>query len=286
MLKNKLMSILLILSIITISALALGCTSQSPSTTPIVAVTPTAAPISGTITVTGSTSVGPYAGELATMFEQKYPGTMVSVIQVGSGPGIQAVINGTTDIGMSSRALTSAEAANGLTTWKICDDGIAIIVNNNNSLTNLSSSQIKDIYAGNITNWQQVGGSNMPIMVVTREVGSGTRDGFQSLIMGSTNISASAITQSSTGGLLSYVAGDPSSIGYLSFGSVDNSIKALKVDGIAPSIATIKDKSYKLQRPFLYVTKGTPNAVAQAFINYTLGTDGQAYLAKQNLVTQ
>lgn len=285
MFKNKLISILLILSIITISALALGCTSQSPSTTPTVTVTPTAAPISGTINVTGSTSVGPYAGELATMFEQKYPGTMVSVIQVGSGPGIQAVINGTTDIGMSSRTLTSAEAANGLMTWKICDDGIAIIVNNNNSLTNLSSSQIKDIYAGNITNWQQVGGSNTPIMVVTREVGSGTRDGFQSLIMGSTNISASAITQSSTGALLSYVAGDPSSIGYLSYGSVDNSVKALKVDGIAPSIATIKDKSYKLQRPFLYVTKGTPNAVAQAFINYTLGTDGQAYLAKQNLVT-
>lgn len=263
----------------------LGCTSQSPSTTPNVAVTPTAAPISGSINVTGSTSVGPYAGELATMFEQKYPGTMVSVVQVGSGPGIQAVINGTTDIGMSSRVLTSAEAAKGLTSWKICDDGIAIIVNNNNSLTNLSSSQIKDIYSGNITNWQQVGGSNMPIMVVTREVGSGTRDGFQSLIMGSTNISTGAITQTSTGAVLSYVAGDPSSIGYISFGSVDNSVKALKVDGVAPSIATIKDKSYKLQRPFLYVTMGTPNAVAQAFINYTLGTDGQAYLAKQNLVT-
>ena len=285
MLNKKLVSALFIFVIITISAFALGCTSQSPSTTPTTAVTPTAAPISGSINVTGSTSVGPYAGELATMFEQKYPGTMVSVIQVGSGPGIQAVINGTTDIGMSSRALTSAEAAKGLTTWKICDDGIAIIVNNNNSLTNLSSSQIKDIYAGNITNWQQVGGSNTPIMVVTREVGSGTRDGFQSLIMGSTNITTGAITQSSTGAVITYVAGDPNSIGYISFGSMENSVKALEVDGVTPSIATIKDKSYKLQRPFLYVTNGTPNAVAQAFINYTLGTDGQAYLAKQNLVT-
>lgn len=285
MLNKKSVSTLFIFVIIIISALVLGCTSQSPSTTPTATVTPTPAPISGSINVTGSTSVGPYAGELATMFEQKYPGTMVNVIQVGSGPGIQAVINGTTDIGMSSRILNSAEAAKGLTTWKICDDGIAIIVNNNNSLTNLSSSQIKDIYDGNITNWQQIGGSNMPIMVVTREVGSGTRDGFTSLIMGSANISTSAITQSSTGALLSYVAGDPSSIGYISYGSVDNSVKALKVDGVAPSLATIKDKSYKLQRPFLYVTNGTPNAVAQAFINYTLGTDGQAYLAKQNLVT-
>ena len=285
MLYKKLVSALFIFVIITISAFALGCTSQSPSTTPTTTVTPTAAPISGSINVTGSTSVGPYAGELATMFEQKYPGTMVSVIQVGSGPGIQAVINGTTDIGMSSRALTSAESAKGLTSWKICDDGIAIIVNNNVSLTNLSSSQIKDIFAGNITNWQQVGGSNTPIMVVTREVGSGTRDGFQTLIMGSTNITTGAITLSSTGAVITYVAGDPNTIGYISFGSMENSVKALEVDGVTPSITTIKDKSYKLQRPFLYVTNGIPNAIAQAFIDYTLGTYGQAYLAKQNLVT-
>jgi phosphate transport system substrate-binding protein len=286
MFSKKLIATVSIVAIIAISALMLGCTSPSPSATPTVAGSPTSAPITGSIQVTGSTSVGPYTEELATMFEAKYPGTQVGVSQVGSGPGIQAVIDGTTDIGMSSRALTDAETAKGLKSWKICDDGVAVILNNNNALVNLSTTQIRDIFAGNVTNWKQVGGSDATIVVVTREAGSGTRDAFQTLIMGKPNITASAIQQSSTGAVMTYVSGNPNAIGYISFGSLDRSVKALQVDGVAPSIATIKDKTYKPQRPFLYVTRGDPtNAVAKAFIDYTLGSEGQAYLAKNNLVT-
>lgn len=287
MFSKKFIATASIVAIITLSALVLGCTSPSPSVTPTVGVSPTAAPITGSIQVTGSTSVGPYAEELATAFETKYPGTQVGVSQVGSGPGIQATIDGTTDIGMSSRALTEAETAKGLTSHKICDDGIAIIVNKGNGVTNLSTSQIRDIFAGTITNWKQVGGNDASIIVVTREVGSGTRDGFESLIMQKkANISKSAIQQSSTGGVTTYVAGNPNAIGYISFGTLTANVNALKVDGVTPSVATIKDKTYPVQRPFLFVTKGMPSSkVAQAFINFTLSSEGQQILAKHNLVT-
>jgi phosphate transport system substrate-binding protein len=231
--------------------------------------------------------VGPYIEELASAFEEKYPGTQVGVSQVGSGPGIQAVIDGTTDVGMSSRNLTDAETAKGLTTYKICDDGIAIIVNKNNKVDNLSISQIRDIFAGTITNWNQVGGNDGTIIPVTREAGSGTRDGFDTLVMQKkANITAGAIQQSSTGAVATYVAGNKNAIGYTSFGSLSDNVNALQVGGVAPSIATIRNKTYPVQRPFIYVTKGAPTSpVAKAFIEYTLSPEGQQILAKHNLVT-
>ncbi len=287
MFSKKLAVILLTIAIMGVSALVLGCTSPSPTATPG-AGTATPVALSGSITVTGSTSVGPYAEELGLMFDAKNSNqTKTQVSQVGSGPGIQATIDGTTDIGMSSRNLTAAETANGLVTYKICDDGIAVIVNKANPIANLSTSQIRDIFAGNVTNWKDIGGSDAQIVVVERESGSGTRDGFETLIMQKmANVTSSAITQTSTGAVKTYVAGNPNAIGYISFGSLTSEVNALQVDGVTPSVATIKDKTYKPQRPFLFVTKGTPtNPVAQAFINYVLSPDGQAYLASNNLVT-
>jgi phosphate transport system substrate-binding protein len=288
MFSKKLIATLLTLAIIGMSAVVLGCTSPAAPTPTPVAGSPTAAPLSGSVSVTGSTSVGPYAEELAGAFDAKNNNkTSVGVSQVGSGPGIKAVIDGTTDVGMSSRALTTAEAANGLVVYKICDDGIAIIVNKANPINNLTVSQIRDIFAGNVTSWKQYGGEDQNIIVVTREAGSGTRDGFESLVMQKmANISTKAIQQGSTGAVSTYVAGSKYAIGYISYGSLDaTQVNSVAVNGVQPSVATIKDKTYLIQRPFLLVTKGDAKGLAKAFIDYVLSTEGQGMLAKHNLVT-
>ena len=268
------------------SSLVLGCTSTSPSTSPVTG-SATPAPLTGSLTVTGSTSVGPYAEELALMFDAKNNNqTNTQVSQVGSGPGITATIQGTTNIGMSSRNLTANETAQGLVTYKICDDGIAIIVNNANPISNLSISQIRDIYAGNVTNWKGVSGNDGQIVVVERESGSGTRDGFETLVMSNkkVNVTSNAIVQTSTGAVITYVSNNPNAIGYASFGDISSAVKALQVGGVAPSVATIKDKSYVLQRPFIMLTKGDATGLSKAFIDYVLGPEGQSYLASKNLV--
>jgi len=238
--------------------------------------------------VTGSTSVGPYAEELASAFDSKNNNkTSTGVSQVGSGPGIKAVIDGTTDIGMSSRDLTADELSKGLVPVKICDDGIAVITNKANPVKSLTVDQIRDIFAGNITNWNQVGGDDSSIIVVTREAGSGTRDGFETLVMQKkANITSKAIQLSSTGAVSTYVAGSKYAIGYISYGSLDtNQVSAISVNGVQPSVSTIKDKTYLIQRPFLLVTRGQPTGLAKAYIDFVMSPEGQSMLAKHNLVT-
>jgi phosphate transport system substrate-binding protein len=278
MLSRKLLIALFTIAIIGTAAIVLGCTS--PTATP--------ASLAGTIKVVGSTSVQPYATDLSDNFSAKYPNAIVQVSGGGSGAGIKAAQDGSAQIGMSSRELTQAEKDTGLKETVIAYDGIAIIVNNANAaVSDLTRTQIKDIFAGNITNWKDVGGSDAAITLVTREAGSGTRTAFQELVMlNKVNISNSAIVQSSTGAITQTVAGDKNAIGYISYGSLDNSVKALKIGGISPSISTIKDKTYTIQRPFLYVTKGdVTDPVAKAFIAYTLSPEGQAILASGKLVT-
>jgi phosphate transport system substrate-binding protein len=287
MFSKKLIATLLTLAIIGIGAIVLGCASPSPTPTPG-AGSSTPAPLSGSIDVTGSTSVGPYAVELAEAFDAKNNNkTSVGVSEVGSGPGIKAVIDGTTDVGMSSRDLTSDEKSKGLVTYKICDDGIAVIVNKANPVNNLTVDQIRDIFARNVTSWKQYGGDDKDIIVVTREAGSGTRDGFESLVMQKkTNITSSAIQQGSTGAVSTYVAGNKYAIGYISYGSLDTTqVNDVAVNGVKPSVATIKDKTYLIQRPFLFVTKGEATGLSKAFIDYVLSPEGQGKLASHNLVT-
>jgi phosphate transport system substrate-binding protein len=285
--SKKLAITIFTIAVICVSAFTFGCTSTTPTPTPA-AGSATPAPLSGSLSVTGSTSVGPYAEELASAFDTKNNGkTSVGVSQVGSGPGIKAVIDGTTDVGMSSRDLTADEKSKGLVTFKICDDGIAVITNKANPVKSLTVDQIRDIFAGNVTNWKQVGGDDASIIVVTREAGSGTRDGFDTLVMQKkANITSKALQQGSTGSVSTYVAGSKYAIGYISYGSLDtNQVNAISVNGVQPSVATIKDKTYLIQRPFLLVTKGQPTGLAKAYIDYVLSAEGQAMLAKHNLVT-
>jgi phosphate transport system substrate-binding protein len=286
MFSRKLLIALLTIAIIGTTAIVPGCTSPTP--TPTGSPTATLAPLAGTIKVVGSTSVQPYATDLSDNFTEKYPNAMVQVSGGGSGAGIKATQDGTAKIGMSSRELSRAEKDSGLKEIVIAYDGIVIIVNKaNTAVSDLSTQQIRDIFAGNITNWKDVGGSDASINVVTREAASGTRTAFQELVMlNKVNITNKAVVQGSTGAITQTVTGDRNAIGYISYGSLDNTVKALKVGGIAPSINTIKDKTYVIQRPFLYVTKGdVTDPVAKAFIEYTLSPEGQAILASGKLVT-
>jgi phosphate transport system substrate-binding protein len=198
----------------------------------------------------------------------------------GSSAGVTAVGTGTAGIGMSSANLSTSQLSKypNLKVVPIAVDGIAVIVSPQNTVNNLTINQTRDIFTGNITNWNQVGGSDAKINVVNREEGSGTRDGIQKIVLKGGNFSTGGITQSSTGAVRSYVAGDPNAIGYISFAEVDNSVKALNINSVAPTYDTIANGTYPIQRYFLLVTNGDPTGNAKAFIDFTLSPAGQAIL--------
>ena len=228
--------------------------------------------ISGTVATNGSTSMEKVIGNLKEQFEKDNGGNVtVSYDATGSGAGIEAVTNGTTDIGPSSRALKDEETASGLTGTTVALDGIAIIVNADSQVSDLSVEQIGQIFTGTITNWSEVGGADGEIACIGREANSGTRDGFES-ITGTEDQCKLSQELTSTGAVIEAVKNSPNAIGYASLSAVEGQegIKILTVDGVACSEATILDGTYKIQRPFVLVTKtDTPlSAAAQAFFDY------------------
>ena len=254
--------------LVALAVFGAGCTSSTNNS-------------SGTkLQLAGSTSVQPHAEVLAKAFQANNSSVQVFVQGGGSSAGVTAVGTGTADIGMSSANLSKSQLSQypNLKVVPIAVDGIAIIVNPKNTINNLTLSQTRDIFTGNVTNWNQVGGSDAKINVVNREEGSGTRDGIQKIVLKGGNFSSGGITQSSTGAVRSYVAGDPNAIGYISFAEVDNSVKALSIDGVAPTYATIANGTYPIQRDLLFVTNGDPSGNAKAFIDFTLSPAGQAIL--------
>lgn len=225
--------------------------------------------VTGTVATDGSTSMEKVIGSLKETFEADNEGITVTYNPTGSGSGITAVAEGRCDIGLSSRDLKDEEKAKGLTGTVLAYDGIAIIVNPQNPVEDLSLEDIAKIYAGEITNWKDVGGNDAEIVLIGREAGSGTRDGFESITGTAEKIKYSQ-ELTSTGDVITTVAGNPAAVGYASLASVKDSVKALKVDGVAPSEATIKDGSYKVQRNFVLVTKDGRelSAAAQKFFDY------------------
>lgn len=283
MTSKKLPITLLAIVIIATASILPGCTGAPPS--------PTGTPdstiaLAGSITVAGSSSVGPHIeGYIKPAFEALHKGVKVNVLISDSGTGIRSTEAGTSDIGMSSRALTAAEAA-GLNSTVIAYDGIAVIVNNGNGVAGLSKQQIVDIFAGRIKNWKEVGGKDTAIDVYQREAASGTRTAFNDLVMKPSNVTDRALQATNTLNMIQSVKGNPRAIGYCSFGELSPDVKAIRIDGVAPSIATIKDRSYPVQRPFLLITKGEPtNPIVIEFLDFLTGAEGQNILAESNLVS-
>jgi phosphate transport system substrate-binding protein len=235
------------------------------------------------ITIAGSTSVQPVAEKLAAAYMKEHPNVKINVQGGGSGVGIKNAAQGVVNIGTSSKSLSANESA-GLKQYTIGKDGIVVAVNTNNSVSDLNKDELKSIFAGNTTNWNEVGGSSATIDVITREDGSGTRTAFEDMIMNKTKIKSSAIVQSSTEAVKQTVKGDPNAVGFISLANLDSSVKALKVNGVSPSEATVADGSYQLQRPFIFLTKGEPTGTVKDFIDWVMGPEGQAIVKAEKVV--
>lgn len=233
------------------------------------------------ILINGSTSVQPLVEELAAAYKEINPYATIDIQSGGSGVGIKSALDGVVDIGMSSRELKPDEKM--LKEFRIATDGIAVIINSQNPVNNLTIEQLRQIYAGEITNWKEVGGNDEAITVVTREEGSGTRGAFMELI-GIEMLSSLTITQGSTGAVMTTVTSDANSIGYASYGSVkDNTdLKIISIDGAACNEENIYAGKYKISRPFLMVTKDEPTGLAKDFIDFILSDEGQQIVEENN----
>ncbi len=234
------------------------------------------------LSVVGSTSVQPFAEALAEEFMAHHR-AKIFVQGGGSSAGIQAVRTGAAEVGMSSRLLMDDEKS--LIAVPIIYDAIAVVVNRANRSDGLSSEQVRKIFSGEITRWNEVGGAQQRITLVSREDGSGTREAFQNLIMGKKAVSLAALVQDSNGAIRQVVADDPNAIGYISLGLVDQRVKALKIDGVEPTVGNIRDHRYRFVRPFLLVFKSPPQGTAKDFLDFILSSAGQKLLAQEGLVS-
>lgn len=239
----------------------------------------------GTVATDGSTSMEKVIGALGESFQMKYEGMVFTYNPTGSGSGITAAAEGTCDIGLSSRYLKDEEKELGLQETVLAIDGIAVVVNPANGVDDLTMQQIADIYTGTITNWSEVGGADAEIVVIGREAGSGTRDGFES-ITGTKDACILRQELTSTGDVIATVGSNENAIGYASLASVNDNVTAIKVDGVAPSTETVLDGSYAIQRPFVLVTRtDTPlSASAQAFMDYALSEEANAVIEGAGVV--
>ena len=284
-------TIALVLTVLmTLSVLSACGGNSAPAATQAPAAAPAEAPaeapaLSGSVSTDGSTSMEKVSGALGEAYEQK-TGVTVTYNPTGSGSGIKAVGEGRCDIGLSSRALKDEEKASGLTQTILAYDGIAVIVNPANPINDLSLEQIAKIYTGEITNWSELGGDDAEIVLIGREAGSGTRDGFES-ITGTTDACQYRQELTSTGDVITTVAQNPNAIGYASLASVKDTVKALAVEGVTPSEETVKDGSYLVQRPFVLVTKeGVElSAAAQDFFNYITSAEANEIIAGAGVVS-
>ena len=242
--------------------------------------------VTGTVSTDGSTSMEKVIGGLGEMFMELNSGVTFTYNPTGSGSGIQAVLEGRCDIGLSSRALKAEEEEQGLIGTVLAYDGIAVIVNPENPVADLDVETIAKIFTGEITNWSEVGGNDAEIVLIGREAGSGTRSGFEELV-GVEDLCQYRQELTSTGDVITAVAGNPGAIGYASLASVKDTVKAISVNGVAPSEETIKDETYAIQRPFVLVTKeGVElSAAAQAFFDYVTSADANEVITAAGVVS-
>jgi phosphate transport system substrate-binding protein len=235
-----------------------------------------------TVTIAGSTSVMPFVEKLAEHFMIDHPNYTINVQGGGSTAGVQACLNRTIEIGMSSRPLKKEEAS--LNEIMICHDGIAIVVHRRNPIRELSFKQIQGVFSGRIKNWKELGWVDREIDAVTREEGSGTRGSFEDLVMKGQEIYDGIMVQDSNGSVKEIVATDPYAIGYISLGLVDDRVRSLSIEAVTASIENIRTKRYKVVRPFLFLVNGAPTITAKTFIDFVLSNAGQNILKKEGLI--
>lgn len=252
-----------------------------------VASAETTADLSGSISMVGSTSMEKLANALSEAFMEEYPDVTVTAEFVGSGAGIEAVTNGTADIGNSSRSLKDEEKAAGVVENVVAIDGIAVCVDPANEVADLTKEQLTNIYNGTVTNWKEVGGADEPIIVIGREAGSGTRGAFEELV-DLQDACKYANELDSTGAVIAKVASTPGAIGYASLDALDDSVKALSLEGVEATAENIKAGNYFLSRPFVMATKGEiseQNDLVQAWFDFVLGDEGQQIASEVGLIT-
>lgn len=243
--------------------------------------------LSGSISMSGSTSMEKFANALCESFMEKYPDVSVTVEFTGSSAGVEAVLSGKSDIGNSSRNLKDEEKSNGAVENIVAIDGIAVALDTKNTVTDLTKDQLVSIYTGEIKNWSDLGGQNMPIVVVGREASSGTRSAFEEILKIEDQC-VYANELDSTGAVMAKVASTPGAIGYISLDAVDDSVIAAKLEGVEANADNIKSGDYFLSRPFVMATKGEiseQNELVQALFDYVYSAEGQEVAANVGLIT-
>lgn len=271
MFKKKIVALLC--GAVMVSGLAVGCGSGGSSEGD-----------TAKITISGSTSVGPTIEVLAEAY-QKNNDVKIEVQQPGSSAGIKNTIDGTSDLGMSSRDLKDEETAD-VEGTQIAIDGIAVVTNTANKVKDLKVDQVKDIFTGKITNWKEVGGEDAPIVVISREEGSGTRDGFQDILgFESEELTKDATISDGSGNVKSTVEGNENAIAYISFGYLDDTLNDLKIDGVEANDENVVAGKYPISRPFLVVNKKdamTDNA--KAFVDFIMSEEGQNIISEEGFI--
>ena len=261
--------------------------TKAETTAETKAETTEAAKLSGSISMSGSTSMEKFANALCESFMEKYPDVNVTVEFTGSSAGVESVLSGKCDIGNSSRNLKDEEKEKGAVENIVAIDGIAVAVDPNNTINDLTKDQLVSIYTGKVKNWSEVGGSNMPIVVVGREAGSGTRGAFEEILKVEDQC-VYANELDSTGAVMAKVASTPGAIGYVSLDAVDDSVIAVKLDGVEANAENIKAGTYFLNRPFVMATKGEiseQNELVKTLFDYIYSEEGQSVAAGVGLIT-
>lgn len=240
--------------------------------------------LSGELTLTGSTSMADVSNALAEAFMNKNSKVIISVGGNGSGEGPAAVNDGTANIGLLSRGLKDSENPANYEQYIIGFDGVAVIVHPQSTVKELSLSKLADVFSGKITNWSELGGADAPIQCIGREAASGTRGAFEEIV-GIKDNALYAEEQNSTGNVKQAVSGNPNAIGYVSLSSLDGSVIALSIDGVAATEENVASGSYKLQRPFLMITKkDSPDALTKAFLDFVFSDEGMKIIADDGVV--
>jgi phosphate transport system substrate-binding protein len=243
--------------------------------------------LSGTITEAGSTTVQPLAELLADEYMQKHPEVQVTIGGGGTAQGITSVNTGLVDIGAASRELKADDPQ--LVKHLLARDGIAIITSPDNPVDGLTKDEIRQIFGGIIKNWSAVGGPNAAIRVIVREEGSGTRTAFEEMVMAkpepAVQITSTALQQNTNVGVKTYVAGNEDAIGFISFGYIGNTVKALAIDGVEATEENAKNGTYPIVRPLYFLTKEAPTGLVRQFIDFCLSAEGQATVAEEGYIS-